>query len=182
MLSILLFFILTAFTAIGFTINYYTGITEIFVFSIIFLCCDVLCVFFLFFTHANAWNNEVSYLNAIQKYKKLLILKKQEFENSKVEWIKYLTIEYPNIEKDIFDKMSPDEKNQLTSYYVKYPELSSGKMFTTLIGNISKMYNDIYELEKKITENEEDLKNSFYDKWTIFHSLLIKNYIETNMS
>jgi hypothetical protein len=179
MLSIISLLALTFFGVISYFINYFTGIHEFLTISIIFFTIDALSFFILFFINSNSWEYEINRLNEIHKYKKLLMLKKEQFDNVKIEWVKYLTIEYPNLEKDIFNKMSLDEKNQLTSYFVKYPQLSSSSMFNTLIQGISNMYNNIYELESYIADEEEKLKNSIVNKWHIFHSSLCKDYINS---
>jgi hypothetical protein len=121
-----------------------------------------------FFSHMAQWGSQIERFENIRRYKKLLNIKRKLFDELKAEWIKYLSVEYPNFEKGIFEKMAPQEKSDIQMYFAKYPELKSSGLFSKLIDNINSMSKSIYEIEEHIEREACYIRNQMQNKWCLF--------------
>lgn len=160
-----LFFSLSSFVAM-----YLTGNSGVFLpFTIIFIVLSIGFFIVGFFINFAQWDLQIKRFERIRRTKKLLKIKNKQFNELKIDWIKYLSVEYPDFEKDIFKKMSPQEKSELKMYFTKYPELSSSHMFEILITNISRMSNEIYTLDQDIEYASENIRSQLQNKWLILN-------------
>jgi hypothetical protein len=163
--SILMFVIFSILSFVGMNI---TGNKDVFLPLIITpLFLSLAFTLVGFFSNMAQWGCQIERFEQIRKYKKLLKLKRKLFDELKVEWIKYLSVEYPNFEKGIFENMAPQEKSDLQMYFVKYPELSSSILFSKLIDNISSMTKSIYEIEENIEREACYIRNQLQNKWCL---------------
>jgi hypothetical protein len=69
--------------------------------------------------------------------KKKFLNYKKTYDDMKQTLVQYLGKEYPTFEKEIFEKMSPEEKSEIGAYFVKYPELNTAQGFQKLIDEMS---------------------------------------------
>jgi len=80
----------------------------------------------------------------------------------------YLSKQYPNFEKDIFDKIKPET---IPIYLVQYPDLKSSETIMLLVEKINKLQNDTYdqqiEREKILKRVRFRTKNIWWWNWTI---------------
>jgi hypothetical protein len=120
-----------------------------------------------FFINLTQWDLQIKRFEGVRKIKKLLKIKRTQFEELKGDWIKYLSVEYPDFEKGVFEKMSPQEKSDLKMYFVKYPELSASSMFTLLIQKISGMSDEIFHLDKDLEWESAQIRSQFQNRWLI---------------
>ena len=129
-----------------------------------------------FFINLTQWDSQIKRFESVRKDKKLLKIKRTQFDGLKKDWIQYLSVEYPDFEKDVFEKMSPTEKSDLKMYFVKYPELNSSSMFKLLIQKISEMSDEIYKLDRDLELESSQIRSQFQNQW-----LIIKPMIPTDI-
>lgn len=80
----------------------------------------------------------------------------------------YLATEYPEYEKDIYEKISP---NNTIVYFAKYPELKNIEGVKLLVEKINTIRDTIYEKELEKLKLEKNInmrrKNKLYIKWLV---------------
>lgn len=82
--------------------------------------------------------NDFENLKKLDKYKQIYLFKSEiltkKFEN-------YLLKVYPQHEKDIFNKVKPQD---IDIYFVRYPELKASETIKLLVGEVRTLQNDYY--------------------------------------
>jgi len=78
------------------------------------------------------------------------------------EFARYLGETYPQHEKEIFDKMTPEEIN---IFLVKYPELQASKTIMELVKQIRSLQDDIYKQQISRAETLKDMRYRTKSKW-----------------
>lgn len=142
--------------------------TKVFLpFTMIFIGLAVVFSIVGFFINLAQWDIQIKRFEEVRKSKKLLKIKRKQFEELKADWIKYLSVEYPDFEKDVFSKMSPQEKTDLKMYFTKYPELSTSSMFNLLVEKISRMSNEIYNLDSELETHSAIIRSQFQNQWLL---------------
>lgn len=75
------------------------------------------------------------------------------------QFTNYLVEIYPNLEKSIFEKISPQN---VSIYLVKYPELRSSETIRKLVDEISKLQDAVYQQKLDAAAIQRDI--NFYNK------------------
>jgi len=71
---------------------------------------------------------------------------------------------YPQYEKDIFAKMTPEDFKIL---FVKYPEIKASLTNINYVDKIEVLYTDIYDVEIQMRRIVRDIRYTFVNPWTI---------------
>jgi hypothetical protein len=109
-------------------------------------------------------SQNISSIRSSQEKIKDLEANHTEIENLTV---KYLGKDYPEFEKEIFDKMTATDKDALVGYFVKYPELSTANGFNTIIKTAKEHAKDLLTVKDTIRYKIENLNMMRNDKWII---------------
>ena len=115
-----------------------------------------------------------SYSSHLKQYETLEQLRNQEkiYENRAnilvSEFSNYLAVVYPNHEKEIFEKISP---NTIDIYLVKYPELRSSDTIVELVKQIRSLSDDIYRQQLRREEILRDMRYRQINPW-ILHGFI----------
>jgi hypothetical protein len=80
------------------------------------------------------------------------------------EFVSYLANTYPDLERDIFSSISPEE---LTVYMVKYPEIKSSETLIALVGQINSLQTDYYDTQIEIEEALAKIRFRKVNPWII---------------
>ena len=103
---------------------------------------SVVCVFALFISTIVAYSDQVNDFHDLKKIDKLEVLYQEKAQTLTTQFASYLAEAYPDHEKAIFDKISPEK---IDLYLVKYPDLRSSETITALVGQISKLQAEYYQ-------------------------------------
>jgi len=99
-------------------------------------------------------------------YQKMADTQLAEFKN-------YLGEVYPNIEKEIFNSLSPEN---VTAYAIRYPEIKSNETIMELVKLINQKITQVYNCDIRTAEIEARIIRRLLDStiWVI-PGLLLKN-------
>lgn len=100
------------------------------------------------------WANQISDFEDIKKFQKVEAIYQAKAEMLTTEFAKHLAETYPEHEKDIYDKISPDKVNM---YFARYPELRTSETLVALVEHINKLQSDVYNQQINV---EQLLKNT----------------------
>lgn len=81
------------------------------------------------------------------------------------EFAGYLAEAYPDFEKSVFDKISPEG---IDVYLVKYPELKSSETITLLVQEISQMQGARYNQRLVLQQELRDIRYRCKSPWLFF--------------
>lgn len=104
-------------------------------------------------------------LEDLQKVKKYEQILTEKADVLTIQFTNYLAEIYPNLEKGIFDKISPQN---ISIYLVKYPELKSSETIRKLVDEISKLQDAVYEQKLKEAEIQRDINYYHKNPWILF--------------
>ena len=114
----------------------------------------VIVIIFGFVVSGAAWSEQISDFENIKKFQKVEVIYRAKAEALTAEFAKHLADAYPNHEKGIYDKISPDKVNL---YLAKYPELRASETLVALVGHINKLQSAVYDQQIQV---EQALKNT----------------------
>lgn len=95
------------------------------------------------------WALQISDFENIKKFQQIEAIYQAKAEVLTAEFVKHLAETYPEHEKDIYDKISPDK---VYLYFVKYPELRASETLVALVDRINKLQSDVYEQQINVAE------------------------------
>ena len=108
------------------------------------------------FASCIAWTDQISDFENVKKFQKIEAIYQKKANALTVEFAKHLAQTYPEHEKNIYEKISPDK---VVMYFAKYPELRTSDTLVALVDHINKLQTDVYNQQIK---TEEALKNTRY--------------------
>ena len=114
----------------------------------------VIVIIFGFVVSGAAWSEQISDFENIKKFQKVEVIYRAKAEALTAEFAKHLADAYPNHEKNIYDKISPDK---VSLYLAKYPELRASETLVALVGHINKLQSAVYDQQIQV---EQALKNT----------------------
>jgi len=109
-----------------------------------------------FLVSGAGWAKQISDFEDIKKYKNIEVIYKNKAEALTAEFAKHLAESYPEHEKNIYEKISPDK---VYLYFAKYPELKASETLVALVERINKLQTDVYDQQINV---EFMLKNTRY--------------------
>lgn len=111
----------------------------IYVFGTIFSCIGLGA---LLAVSGVIYCQQISKLEAIKTCDGIKIVYKAKAEALTAEFTKLLAETYPQHEKDIFNKITPEK---VAVFMVKYPEIKANETIKELVAQINKLQSDIYD-------------------------------------
>lgn len=131
------------------------------------IACIIAVIFIIVsvFYQITGINNYYSFLNNIKKLKQNKLAAEKKYNELKEYYEKYFAKIYPDLEKEIFNKISSDTPKDLKKFFQTYPELKSSAIFEKMLSSINKLVSDIYEYEECINSNIRDIDNIITDSW-----------------
>ena len=125
----------------------------------------VVIVFLMGFIVSGAgWVNQVSDLEDIKKFQKIETIYQAKAKVLTAEFAKHLAKTYPEYEKDIYDKISPDK---VDLYFVAYPELRASEALVALVDRINKLQSDIYDQRIKAEQMFKNIRFRLRNPWLL---------------
>ena len=104
-----------------------------------------------------AWHAQIDHIEDIKKFAKIEAIYQAKADSLTAEFAKHLAEAYPKHERDIYEKISPE---QAAIYFAKYPELKASDTLMKLVENINELQSAVYaqkvhteETSKKIRVN-----------------------------
>lgn len=89
---------------------------------------------------------------------------KKRTDNLTGQFVHYLAQIYPEYEKNIFEKITP---NDLDIYLVKYPDLKASETIIQLVKQIRDLNDDIYQQELRRAEILRDMRFRTRNPWIL---------------
>lgn len=135
--------------------------SDVVVFSVI----AIICLFFFVVVPVG-----VSYTNLQQDKANLIKYQnnKQVYTtraNDLVSKFKgYLSVQYPNLEKQVFKNISP---NNVAFYFAQYPQLRSSETISKLVDQIRQLRDKIYEQDLNSNEVKKSIYVRQHNPWLI---------------
>lgn len=71
---------------------------------------------------------------------------------------------YPNYEKALFDKMTPEDFRMLM---VKYPEIKASLTSINFVDKLDALYKDIYDTDIQSRKIVQEIRYNFVNPWAI---------------
>jgi hypothetical protein len=137
--------------------DYVVSLTVCTIFTGILLFATILVNMIVFSTQKS------DYLELVKLQESKVILQAKADTMSKM-FSDVLVKNYPQYEKDIFDKMTPEDFKIL---FVKYPEIKASLTNISYVDRIESLYNDIYNMELEMRKIVKDIRYTFVNPWTI---------------
>lgn len=125
---------------------------------------SVSAFFASFFVSALAWSEQISDEENVIKYRQIEQIYQSKAEALTAEFAQYLASEYPEYEKNIFDKISP---GTVGMYFVKYPELRSSETIVVLVEHINELQSDVYAQQVSVAKVEKDIRYRQRNPWLL---------------
>lgn len=108
--------------------------------------------------------NQINDFEDIKKFEKVGAIYRVKAEALTFEFTKHLADEYPKHERDIYEKIGPD---QVTLYVVKYPELKASETLMALVEQINKLQSDVYDQQVKSEEALQRTRVRLRNPWNL---------------
>jgi len=112
--------------------------------------------------------SQVDDFENIKKFQKVEKIYQAKATALTSEFAKYLAQTYPEHERDIYDKISPEK---VDLYFVKYPELRASETMVTLVAQINKLQSDVYNQQIAVEQAKKDIRSRLRNPW-LFTSML----------
>ena len=87
--------------------------------------------------------------------------------NMTAQYKEVLVKDYPQYEKAIFEKMSPEDANKLTQLLSVYPQLKSSVTMGAYADNIKELNDAIYQTDLDIRETVKTIRWNYMTPWCI---------------
>ncbi|PIZ70616.1 MAG: hypothetical protein COY09_02535 [Candidatus Portnoybacteria bacterium CG_4_10_14_0_2_um_filter_39_11] len=123
----------------------------------------ILFVVFVFGTMVQ-YAYQKSDFEELRKIRASEVIYKDKAESLTKQFAGYLAEAYPQHERDIFKKISPDK---VSFYMVKYPQLQTSQTLTALVAEISKLQGDYYGQQLKAQETLKNIRFRQVNPWFV---------------
>lgn len=123
-------------------------------------------VLIAFLSTGQSYSSQISDFENIKKYEKVEAIYANKAKALTAEFAKYLAGIYPEHEKNIYEKISPE---QVDIYLVKYPELRASETIMELTRQINQLQSDVYGQQIKKEDTLKNIRYRLRSPW-IFHS------------
>jgi hypothetical protein len=142
--------------------------TAALVFQIIFTA--VYIIFFIsgFFHHLNHFHGMKRSLNEYKRNKKDLANKQEKLEDLKKYYEDYLAKLYPEIEKEIFNKIADNQPKELVALFQQYPDLKSSVVLKKLTKKVTELYKEVYSSKESVNWRISEIQNSQTNPWILW--------------
>ncbi|MDP3726121.1 MAG: hypothetical protein Q8R36_02900 [bacterium] len=115
-----------------------------------------------FIVSGAGWSFQVNDFEDVKKFKKVEAIYRVKAEALTTEFARHLATAYPEHEKDIYNKISPDKVGW---YFAKYPELRASETLVTLVGHINKLQSDVYNQQIAVEEALKETRFRLRNPW-----------------
>ena len=132
--------------------------------TIVCVILAIACIVAAFIASGMAWTVQLSDFENVKKFRKIEAIYQTKAEMLTTEFVKHLAETYPEHEKEIYDKISPDN---VYLYFVKYPELRSSETIVALVDRINKLQSDVYEQQIKAEETLQKIRFRPKNPWLL---------------
>lgn len=153
------------------TRNFFTGDASIafLVFGIVFMATAFVFILTAVFQNMCLMTDMKKEFNQFYYLQRKIGMYEKALEKIKTEFKDYFTKLYPEYEKEIFAKMSPNEAEHLTIYLAKYPELKFNGILESFTNKVYAQMKAIQDTEESIEFVVRKVKDRKESKWLIFN-------------
>lgn len=130
--------------------------------GLIFIFIAMLIILVAFIVSGVEWMNQVSDFENIKKFRQIEAIYQAKAEMLTTEFVKHLAEIYPEHEKDIYDKISPDK---VDLYFAKYPELRASETLVALVDRINNLQSDVYDQQINVAESFKNIRFRPRNPW-----------------
>jgi hypothetical protein len=150
--------------------NFAQGDWKVFLVGLQVVFAGVFFIFFLvmIFYQMSGLGQANRIRNAYFTHQKKITLHQQKYKELKEYYEKYLATNYPELEKEIFNKITESQPKELTVLLQSYPELKTSLVFSELMKGITSLVDRIYSCRMEADAEIEKLENIKIDSWMIF--------------
>lgn len=111
-----------------------------------------------------AYVDQIEDFENIKKFKELELVYQAKADVLTVQFVKFLSQEYPAHEREIFKEIGPEK---VLLYFAKYPDIQASKTLSELAGRISELQNDIYKQRIDTAEAKKNTRVRLRNPWLI---------------
>lgn len=142
--------------------------TAALVFQIIFTATYIIFFISGFFHHMTSYKNFLENLNEIRNSQKTIIQKKEKLDALQKYYEEYLAKIYPDIEKDIFNKIAENQPKELVALFQQYPDLKSSVVLKKLTKKVTTLYNDLYSSKSSLNWELKKIQDFKINPWLLW--------------
>lgn len=132
----------------------------------IFSVVGLVAVGFAIFMTLDEYSSQRSEYEEVIKLTNCEMIYNSKSDALTKQFASYLANAYPEYEKNIFEKIKPEN---VDIYLVKYPDLKASQTIIALVEQISKLQNDIYDQKLEKESVLKDMRYRIKNPW-IFNS------------
>jgi hypothetical protein len=146
--------------------------TAALVFQIIFTATYIIFFISGFFHHLNHFHGLKRSLNEFRRSKKDLVQQQEKLDDLKKYYEEYLAKLYPEIEKEIFNKIADNQPKELVALFQQYPDLKSSVVLKKLTKKVTELYNKLYSSKESFNWRISEIQNSQCNPWILWNPKL----------
>jgi len=122
----------------------------------------VIVVILGFVISGAMWAAQIDDFENIKKYKRVEAIYQAKAGALTAEFTGHLAKTYPEHEKEIYDKISPD---RVSMYFAKYPELRTSETLVALVEHINKLQADVYDQQINVEQALQRTRFRLRNPW-----------------
>ena len=107
-------------------------------------------------------------ITSLDKSKKYVLLTKESFDKFKEAFHTEIMEYYPDFEKTIFSKISPENLKELKKYSADFPNTSYHKLLGLYIDKSVQYISDIEDAKERVLQIEKYIKDLEESDWYLF--------------
>lgn len=131
------------------------------IFGFLAICLVAVSVF----VTCIAYSTQLSNFEDVKKFKNIEAIYKEKADALTVEFANHLAATYPEHEKEIYSKISPDK---VALYFAKYPELKASDTLIELVKRINHLQSDVYDQQIKAEYIQKDIRFRLRNPWIFY--------------
>lgn len=128
----------------------------------------IIFIFIAFFRTFGLRDEHKVMINSLEKKRKIVLLYEGTFNTFKNGFKTEISEYYPNFEKDIFGKISPENLTELKKYAADFPNTSYHKLLLSYIDKCEEYLENIQNAKESVLDAETRIKNLEQSDWYLF--------------
>lgn len=128
------------------------------------IICSIVLIIALFVVNFNIISSQKENYTKLEMLQENKMIYQKKADDLTVKFKQVLIDSYPNYEKALFDKMTPEDFRMLM---VKYPEIKASLTSINFVDKLDALYKDIYDTDIQSREVVQKIRYNFINPWGI---------------
>lgn len=125
----------------------------------------IFCIILIF--NLISYSGQRELFNKLQTQSENRLIYEDKMVNMTAQYKEILVKDYPEYEKAIFEKMSPEDASKLTQLLSVYPQLKSSVTMGAYADNIKELNDAIYDTDIEIRKTIQEIRWNYITPWCI---------------